>query len=298
MYPMTTYPHETHPDWSGCDTILKCPIGYFLARKKLSRLFPQSPLNSHPQRRIRRSHKKQYSNNGNVIHHEPNMAKSNFSSHGKYNSHGNWCQMMAINIQDKNCMCKMMRSRRRSRPRRSRKRRYGRTDNNRKNMKRIILKRGKITAIHDTTINCLEAQDIQQSSAKLLEFLAAKIHHQSPVIGRGTVGRGVFWQSFDHNSIKSWTRIMEIGLGSSHCPPWQAVQLAEFLENFCPPMFTPHEGNWGKMRKNGGKWGKSLSWPNHLKKSCQLHRWFFVAIGRGQSNFHDSIPWSEWEIHR
>ena len=168
----------------------------------------------------------------------------------------------------------------------------------RKNMKRIILKRGKITAIHDTTINCLEAQDIQQSSAKLLEFLAAKIHHQSPVIGRGTVGRGVFWQSFDHNAIKSWNRIMEIGLGSSHCPPWQAVQLAEFLENFCPPMFTPHEGNWGKMRKNGGKWGKSLSWPNHLKKSCQLHRWFFVAIGRGQSNFHDSIPWSEWEIHR
>ena len=131
MYPMTTYPHETHPDWSGCDTILKCPIGYFLARKKLSRLFPQSPLNSHPQRRIRRSHKKQYSNNGNVIHHEPNMAKSNFSSHGKYNSHGNWCQMMAITIQDKNCMCKMMRSRRRSRPRWSRKRCYGRTDDKR-----------------------------------------------------------------------------------------------------------------------------------------------------------------------
>ena len=35
--------------------------------------------------------------------------------------------MMAINIQDKNCMCKMMRSRRRSQPRRSRKRCYGRT---------------------------------------------------------------------------------------------------------------------------------------------------------------------------
>ena len=133
-------------------------------------------------------------------------------------------------------------------------------------------------------------RDIQQSSAKLLEFLAAKIHHQSPVIGRGTVGRGVFWQSFDHNSVKSWNRIMEIGLSSSYCHKESPVQLAGFFEMVWPterfspfPPIFPHFSSISLMWCEHG-------WAKILQEFCQLHSLSWGAMGRAQSNFHDSSP--------
>ena len=128
------------------------------------------------------------------------------------------------------------------------------------------------------------------------EFLPTEIFSPCGVISfSGWTARWGRWGWLSVNfSFRSWNRIMEIGLSSSYCHKESPVQLAGFFEMVWPterfspfPPIFPHFSSISLMWCEHG-------WAKILQEFCQLHSLSWGAMGRAQSNFHDSIPWFDW----